>query len=362
MEKLALIRAEEGEWAELVDLAENVPHSIMVPDEFGMLPLHWVCTESTVPLETLQTLLRVYPEACEMKNLSGMLPLHVAITSKLPGVHLNALVNAFPGSIYVKGGDSGLFPAEMARRCRLPDHSINVLKKSLSLSMSIRPPDGSMSIHRSESDSSLNRFPRSSSWESVDKLKPVGSSSSSGSTASSIYSALSSPKSISSRLDSLSEPDEIGAELRELSGQLAALHMEMRSSKNHVAETIHSVLWNPGDRLGVSLEPAVEAPHQAIGARVKRFTGESEALGIDVIQVGDHLLSVNGIDVTSVPFTTVCKFLKKTNVTCKLTFQTPPSSSSSTPSPPDVHTILQTALDKVQSVQDIVRLNSAMTA
>ncbi|ETV77406.1 hypothetical protein H257_08827 [Aphanomyces astaci] len=367
MERLAVKRAEEGEWHELVDMAENIPHSIMVPDEFGMLPLHWVCTEQSVPLDTLQVLLRVFPDACECKNMSGMLPLHVAIASKLPGVHLNALVDAFPASVNIKGGD-GLDPAEMAHRHRLPDHSINVLKKSVSLVMSSSSMMGSSDTstrRHSVSDLTLTSLdirtsciPRNSSWESVDKLK---TSSSNTSMSSSHYSAVSSPKSISSRLSA--DTDELGADLRELSGKLAALQVEMRH--NHASEPVeHSVLWNPGDRLGVSFESAVEDPANVIvGARVKRLTGDSEALGISTVSVGDRLLSVNGVDVTQVPFGIICKFLKRTNVTCKLTFasmSSAPLSETST-TVDDVHSILATTLHKVQSVEDIVRLSSALT-
>ncbi|ETV96608.1 hypothetical protein H310_10308 [Aphanomyces invadans] len=374
MEHLAVKRAEEGEWHELIDLAENVPHCVMIPDEFGMLPLHWACTEPTVPLDTLHVLLRVYPEGCEVKNLSGMLPLHVAIASKLPGVHLNALVDAYPPSVYMKGGD-GLFPAEMARRHRLPDHSVNVLKKSMSLDLrsststaiTTRPTDASILRH-SASDLNLPSFeirgniPRNSSWESVDKLKSI-SMSSGTSTSSSTYSAVSSPKSFSSWM-SAADPDELGAELRELSGQLAALQVEMRHTNSTSEPVVHSVLWNPGDRLGVSLEPAVEEPPSLVlGARVKRLTGKSEALGISSISIGDQLLSVNGIDVTQVPFATICKFLKKTNVTCKLTFASSSLQTQVTsPTAVDVRSILATTLHKVQNVEDIVRLSSAMTA
>ncbi|KAF0683887.1 Aste57867_24114 [Aphanomyces stellatus] len=367
MDKLALERAEEGEWAELMDFAENIPHSIMVTDEFGMLPLHWVCTERKVPLEVLQCLLRVYPDACECKNNSGMLPLHVAITSKLPGVHLNALVEACPDSIYVKGGD-GLYPAEMARRQRLPDHCVNVLKKLHSL------PSSSTSIYSSrpsissvDSSPSL-RLPRSSSWESVDRLlstKPASLSS-----GASTYSASSSPKSISSRLTSADlDEDIITAELRDLSLRLAALQSPPPS-----IPTSTSVLWNPGDRLGVSLEPIDDTPHHVVGARVKRFTGPSDALGIDAVRVGDQLMAVNGIDVSTSAFSTVCRFLKKANVTCTLTFASHDGAASSVAAPPprlvssasfqpdSVHDLLESTLQKVQSVHEMVRLSAILRA
>ncbi|EQC37041.1 hypothetical protein SDRG_05270 [Saprolegnia diclina VS20] len=393
MHQLALQRAEEGDWAELADLAENLPHSIMVADEFGMLPLHWAVTEPAVPLSILELLIKVFPEACETKNLSGMLPLHVAITNKLPALHLNVLVLACPDAVFVKSGD-GYFPAELARKHRLPEHSVNVLKKSVSL------PDrrASLGARMSSIGSSLNRrgsILRSESGPlsrtpSVDtSLKSYARSRRSPSQASTMssHSAFDSQRTMpsyvgsSASLASLDAPesddtiDDISSDLRDLTGQLAQLGAALRSAP--APSATHSVLWNPGDRLGMALV----GDENDIGARIKRFTGGSEALGIDALRTGDVLMAVNDISVATVPFGTICKFLKKTNVTCKLTFLRPESpstdddehelhyvSTSSTGSdsetlPPaysKMASMLEETMVKVQSVEDLLRLSSVM--
>ncbi|OQS04038.1 hypothetical protein THRCLA_03683 [Thraustotheca clavata] len=408
MDQVALQRAEEGEWKELNDLAENLPQSIMVTDEFGMLPLHWACTELKVPLDTIELLVKTFPEACETKNLSGMLPLHVAITNKLPALHLNVLVSAFPAAVFVKSGE-GYFPAEMARKYRLPEHSINILKKAVPMtdrrsSLGMRMSSIGTSLNRrtsmmtrSESDTHIPSFSTPSIItrnESCDSnLKSFGRSGRSPSQASTASSVFSHPSAFDSQrvmqsmdgsntsLHSLDHPDDsmddISSELRDLSGQLQHLGSVLRSSSSiSNAPRLHSVLWNPGDRLGMALESFGEDDK---GARIKRFTGNSEAIGVDALQVGDVLVSINGISVSSVPFTTVCKFLKKTNVTCKLTFQTPEVeeddsqlhyvSTSSTGSEEDntmppvymkMASMLEETMVKVQSVEDILRLSSVM--
>ncbi|KDO31520.1 hypothetical protein SPRG_03446 [Saprolegnia parasitica CBS 223.65] len=373
MHQLALQRAEEGDWAELADLAENLPHSIMVADEFGMLPLHWAVTEPAVPLGILELLIKVFPEACETKNLSGMLPLHVAISNKLPALHLNVLVQACPDAVFVKSGD-GYFPAGLARKHRLPEHSVNVLKKSVSL------PDrrASLGARMSSIGSSLNRrgsilsLPRSESVET--NLKSYARSRRSPSQASTMssHSAFDSQRTMPSYVGSSASLasldahesddaiDDISSDLRDLTGQLAQLGAALRSAP--AASPTHS-----GDE-------------SDIGARIKRFTGGSEALGVDALRTGDVLVAVNGISVATVPFGTICKFLKKTNVTCKLTFLRPETptaddehdlhyvSTSSTGSdletlPPaysKMASMLEETMVKVQSVEDLLRLSSVM--
>ncbi|OQR90290.1 hypothetical protein ACHHYP_05650 [Achlya hypogyna] len=381
MHQLALTRAEDGDWHELCDLAENLPHSIMVADDFGMLPLHWACTEPTVPLATLELLLRVFPAAAETKNLSGMLPLHVAIANKLPAVHLNCLVTVFPGAVFVKGGDD-LFPAEMARKHRLPEHSVNVLKKSVSLpdrraSLGARMSSvgASLSLHRLPSEATRCR--RTALVDSS-SLKSFNRSPSQASTTSSVLSrsALEGQRAMSQStssaslrsLDAMDDAIEyISTDLRDLTGQLASLGTALRA-----APRVRNVLWNPGDRLGMALD-CVE---DGIGARIKRFTGGSQALGVDQLCVGDVLVAVNDVGVATVPFATVCNFLKKTNVTCKLAFEAPydpdlpytSSSSSSVAADPvgddavytNVASVLEATLAKVQSIEDMVRLSSVM--
>jgi hypothetical protein len=142
-------------------------------------------------------------------------------------------------------------------------------------------------------------------------------------------------------------------------------------------------LWNPGDKLGMSLIACTE---DGIGAQIKRLLGNSEALGVEKLEVGDRLISVNGIDVVNVPFATLCKFLKKTNVTCTLSFQSstyhgeclndfeedselhyPTSSSSSEadlaelPAYVKMTLMLEETMEKVQLVEDMVRFRSVMT-
>ncbi|KAJ8531823.1 hypothetical protein ON010_g14139 [Phytophthora cinnamomi] len=76
--------AEQGDWDEVLRLVESNAALAQAQDDFGMLPLHWASTEPSVGLDVIAALLRAFPGACQLENLSGMLPLHVAIKAKAP--------------------------------------------------------------------------------------------------------------------------------------------------------------------------------------------------------------------------------------------------------------------------------------
>jgi ankyrin repeat protein len=65
-----------------------------VVDADGRIPLHYAATGSS-ELETLQQLLRLYPEGIHVVDRNGMLPLHMSCFSPNPRLdHVHLLVEA----------------------------------------------------------------------------------------------------------------------------------------------------------------------------------------------------------------------------------------------------------------------------
>ena len=95
----AITLAESEEWDALQVLIEMDPSRARDRDRFGLLPLHWACTEEAVPIRLLVTILEAYPEAARTKNNTQMLPLHIAVQSQLPVTHLKVLVEAYPSAV-----------------------------------------------------------------------------------------------------------------------------------------------------------------------------------------------------------------------------------------------------------------------
>ncbi|OQS07447.1 hypothetical protein THRCLA_00540 [Thraustotheca clavata] len=121
--------AEEGDWDGLLACLLKNPLAAQQRDHYGMLPLHWACTENDVPINVLLALLDAYPDATLCKNDAQMLPLHVAIRSNIGASSLAILCTASPESIWSKLPD-GLRPLAMATMSGLDEDSLGVLQKA----------------------------------------------------------------------------------------------------------------------------------------------------------------------------------------------------------------------------------------
>ncbi|OQR96106.1 hypothetical protein ACHHYP_17000 [Achlya hypogyna] len=121
--------AEEGDWAQLLTVLLAKPVIAQQRDHYGMLPLHWACTENDVPMNVLLALIEAFPDAAMTKNDAQMLPLHVAIRSNVGPNALSILCAASPDSIWTKLPD-GLRPLAMATMSGLDEESLGVLQKA----------------------------------------------------------------------------------------------------------------------------------------------------------------------------------------------------------------------------------------
>lgn len=302
-----------------------------------------------------------------------MLPLHVAIKAKAPGLLISALLDAYPQAALAKDG-GGRYPVDLAIDSSLPNFSIDLIRKA-----------GARAVSKLHARS-----------DSMDDLTSVSSSRGGGNNQSEdeeedddIPMLMKTRKlsTVSSSMDPV-DSSTISLQLKELLSQLHQLSVDIRvnstSSSGSTyrssfsstfssggADGLTSVLWNPSDRFGIVLEPAVKD----LGARIKGFASRSDVLGIEALAVGDVLKNINGASVVNTSFASIMRFLKHSKGTCKLRFKsaadTTAASKCSTGSNPaaeqdnamysKVAEMLETTLKKVSAVEETVRLSSAMS-
>ncbi|KAG1704290.1 hypothetical protein DVH05_006298 [Phytophthora capsici] len=127
--KTALELAESSEWSALDRLVTAQRERAEDMDDFGMMPLHWACTDTHVPLRVVKKLVDVAPSALSHKNKGGLLPLHIAVKAATKLEVLRALVQAAPdvATCLFEETPTGETPTELARAYQLSDDKINFL-------------------------------------------------------------------------------------------------------------------------------------------------------------------------------------------------------------------------------------------
>lgn len=127
--KTALELAESSEWSALDRLISAQRERADDMDDFGMMPLHWACTDTHVPLRIVKKLVEVAPSALSHKNKGGLLPLHIAVKAATKLEVLCALVQGAPdvAMCLFEETPTGETPAELARAYQLTDDKINFL-------------------------------------------------------------------------------------------------------------------------------------------------------------------------------------------------------------------------------------------
>lgn len=118
--------AEASQWDELHDYVLQCPASAREVDDYGLLPLHWACTEADVPLSVVSVLLEAYPKGAETKNTGELLPVHVAIKANAPVELIQLVLMYYPMAVKMKtpGRHTAL---ELAKMNHLPESVIELL-------------------------------------------------------------------------------------------------------------------------------------------------------------------------------------------------------------------------------------------
>lgn len=132
--------AEEADWDTLLLHVKQDRAVAQQKDHYGMLPLHWACTENDVPAQVLSSLISAFPEGPLTKNNAQMLPLHIAIRAKVSALSLKVLCQAYPGAL-VSDTSDGRNPLDLAVAVELSPDALEVIERASSDYRSHHFPD-----------------------------------------------------------------------------------------------------------------------------------------------------------------------------------------------------------------------------
>lgn len=136
--------AEASDWKGLQRLIEIAPELAREHGDYGMLPIHWACTEPHVPVALLDKLLAAHPDGARTKNAVHLLPLHIAIRARVQPHWLRRLLSANPHAVCVRTPE-GLSVLELADQVGLSSESMKVLLDAYSEASSPEQNDDSSS-------------------------------------------------------------------------------------------------------------------------------------------------------------------------------------------------------------------------
>jgi len=110
-------------------LIDAYPSSLMRQEKkFGFLPLHVACSFCGLSSSNIlvRTLLAAYPEASQVPDRRGSLPLHLACRAGAPFSVIQQLVSVYPRGAFHKDDESRL-PLHWACHLNLPAESIHII-------------------------------------------------------------------------------------------------------------------------------------------------------------------------------------------------------------------------------------------
>ncbi|KAJ0409439.1 hypothetical protein P43SY_002329 [Pythium insidiosum] len=125
----AIKLAKASRWEELRRLVDAEPLTAQQVDSYGMLPIHWACTEPHAISEAvLMALLKAYPHGARVVNTAEMVPLQIAIKAQAKIEWLQALLASYPDAV-LKKTPTGENAVELARKANLPARSVRLLEE-----------------------------------------------------------------------------------------------------------------------------------------------------------------------------------------------------------------------------------------
>jgi Flp pilus assembly protein TadD len=121
--------AKSSRWDELRHLVDAEPATAQQQDSYGMLPLHWACTEpQSIGEGVLLALLKAFPQGARAPNAAEMLPLQIAIKAQARIEWLQALLASYPDAV-LKKAPSGENAVQLARKAGLSGRSVKLLEE-----------------------------------------------------------------------------------------------------------------------------------------------------------------------------------------------------------------------------------------
>ncbi|KAG3180565.1 hypothetical protein PC128_g15519 [Phytophthora cactorum] len=125
----AIRLAQASDWKGLQRLLERNPAIAKQRGDHGMLPIHWACTVSRVPLSLMAKLIQAYPDGVRAKNAGELLPLHIAIRAGVQASCLRKLLRAYPEAVNEQTPD-GVSALKMAEEFELDADSLKLLRRA----------------------------------------------------------------------------------------------------------------------------------------------------------------------------------------------------------------------------------------
>ncbi|CAI5735058.1 unnamed protein product [Hyaloperonospora brassicae] len=121
--------AKSSRWDELRRLVDAEPATAQQVDSYGMLPLHWACTEpQSISEGVLLALLKAFPSGARRPNTAEMLPLQIAIKAQARIEWLQALLASYPDAV-LKKAMTGENAVQLARKAGLSSRSLKLLEE-----------------------------------------------------------------------------------------------------------------------------------------------------------------------------------------------------------------------------------------
>ncbi|ETP03568.1 hypothetical protein F441_19481 [Phytophthora nicotianae CJ01A1] len=125
----AIRLAQASDWKGLQRLLERDPAIAKQRGDHGMLPIHWACTVSRVPLSLMAKLIQAYPDGVRAKNAGELLPLHIAIRAGVQASCLRKLLRAYPEAVNERTPE-GVSALKMAEDFELDANSLKLLRRA----------------------------------------------------------------------------------------------------------------------------------------------------------------------------------------------------------------------------------------
>lgn len=269
--------AEEAEFDHVLECLEFDPTLAQVEDGFGMLALHWICTETTrelVSVELVEKVVSAYPRALEHRTSSNFLPLHIALSSNWCALHLELLLSYWPESVLALDGE-GRSPVELA--AGLPAHTQALLERA------------------------VERVVSGQDFEQLSVQCRV---------------QVEERHVVQERLTEIQRPSLISSQLTGLVAELSKLGRELSKSNTHSNEcrtSVQYVAWDKPQALGITFEPLADS----VGAQVQTMANSNNSSGVER---GDVLYSINDLQVDTLAFGRIIEALENASSPCRLGF------------------------------------------
>lgn len=175
----AILLAEESKWTELMELIIRKPASARQVDDYGMLPLHWSCTEASVPSGLVHILLKACPQAASTPNKGNLLPLHIALKAQAKIGWIQALMTCYPESVIIQT-PSGETAADLARNFNLPSDVYDAIRAMESYVQKMSQFSESKNLEPVEEDATLQGRSTGGFFRPSSQRSTTSSSASSG--------------------------------------------------------------------------------------------------------------------------------------------------------------------------------------